>query len=38
MTVMANSTGVELLAKGKAGQSFTKAPKGRQPKLIPDRE
>ena len=29
MTVMANSTGVELVAKGKAGQGFTKAPKGR---------
>ena len=37
MTVMANSTGVELVAKGKAGQGFTKAPKGRQPRLIPDR-
>ena len=37
MTVMADSTGVELVAKGKAGQGFTKAPKGRQPRLIPDR-
>ena len=25
-------------AKGKAGQAFTKVPKGRQPRLIPDRE
>ena len=38
MTVMADSTGVELVAKGKAGQSYTKAPKGRPSKLIPDRE
>jgi hypothetical protein len=38
MTVMADSTGVELVAKGKAGQAFTKVPKGRQPRLIPDRE
>ena len=38
MTVMADTTSIELVAKGKAGQGFTKAPKGRQPKLIPDRE
>ena len=28
VTVMANSTYVELLAKAKGGQGFTKAPKG----------
>jgi hypothetical protein len=38
LTVMADSTYIDLVAKGKAGQAFTKAPKGRQPKLIPDRE
>ncbi len=38
MTVMADATAVELIAKGKAGQGFTKAPKSRQPRLIPDRE
>jgi hypothetical protein len=38
MTVMADSTGVELVEWGKAGQGFTKAPKGRQGRLIPDRE
>jgi hypothetical protein len=38
MTVMADSTSVELVAKGKAGQGFARVPKGRQPKFIPDRE
>ena len=38
MTVMADTTSIKLVAKGKAGQAFTKAPKGRQPKLIADRE
>jgi hypothetical protein len=35
---MADSTSMELVAKAKAGQGFTKAPKGRQSKLILDRE
>ena len=34
--IMADSTHVELVAKGRAG--FTKAPKGKQPGLIPDRD
>jgi hypothetical protein len=38
MTVMADSTGVELVAKDKGGQGFSKAPKGRQKRLIPNRE
>ena len=38
ITVMADSTYVELVAKEKGGQVFTRAPKGRQGKLIPDRE
>ena len=39
MTVMADFVRhVELAAKGKAGQGFTKAPKGRLIEMIPDRE
>ena len=38
ITVMADSTYAELVAKAKGGQGFTKAPKGRQSKLILDRE
>jgi hypothetical protein len=38
MTVMADSTSVELVAKGKAGPGFAKAPKGLQGRFIPDRE
>ena len=39
ITVMADSTYVELVvAKARGVAGFTKAPKGRQGKLIPDRE
>ena len=37
MTVQELATGLDLVAKGKA-DAFTKAPRGRQPRLIPDRE
>jgi hypothetical protein len=38
MTVMANSTGIELVAKGKPSQAFSKAPKGRQGKFFAERD
>jgi hypothetical protein len=38
MTILADSTHVELVAKGKAGQAFTKQPKGKQGKIAFDRD
>ena len=37
MTVMANSTERRTCCKGQGGRGFAEAPKGRQPRLIPDR-